>query len=75
MSFELKPTNELVQIAAAGGGFRLDSSLRPTHELVQIAAAARTSGAQVTFAGLSLRPTYELIQIASAGKGIVILEG
>ena len=75
MSFELKPTHELVQIAAAGGGFRLDANLRPTLELIQIAAAARNSGAHVTFAGLTLRPTHELIQIAAAGKGIVVLEG
>jgi len=75
MSFELKPTHELVQIAAAGGGFRLDATLRPTHELVQIAAAAKSSGATVTFAGLTLRPTHELIQIGAAGKGVVVLEG
>jgi hypothetical protein len=75
MSFELKPTHELIQIAAAGGGFRLDAALRPTHELIQIAAAAKSGGAQVTFAGLKLRPTHELIQISAAGKGVVILEG
>ena len=75
MSFELKPTQELVQIASAGGGFRLDAALRPTPELVQIASAASNKGSQVTFAGLKLRPTPELVQIASAGKGCVILEG
>jgi hypothetical protein len=75
MSFELKPTHELVQIAAAGGGFTLKAGLKPTHELVQIAAAARGSGARVTFTGLSLRPTHELVQIAAAGKGVVTLEG
>ena len=75
MSFELKPTNELVQIAVAGGGFRLDAGLRSTPELVQIAVAAKSSGARITFAGLSLRPTHELVQIAVAGKGVVILEG
>lgn len=75
MSFELKPTHELIQIAAAGGGFRLDAGLRPTHELIQIAAVAKNSGARITFGGLSLRPTHELIQISAAGKGVVILEG
>lgn len=75
MSFELKPTPELIRIAAAGGGFRLDAKLRPTPELIQIAVAASKHGAQVTFTGLNLRPTPELIQIASAGKGFVILEG
>lgn len=75
MSFELKTTHELIQIAAAGGGFRLDAGLRTTHELIQIASAAKNSGARITFAGLSLRTTHELIQISSAGKGVVILEG
>jgi hypothetical protein len=75
MSFELKPTHELIQIAAAGGGFRLDAGLRPTHELIQIASAAKNSGAQITFSGLGLRSTHELIQISAAGKGVVILEG
>ena len=75
MSFELKPTHELIQIASAGGGFRLDAGLRPTHELIQIASAARGSGAQLTFAGLNLRPTLDLIQIASAGRGVMFFEG
>lgn len=75
MSFELKATHELIQIASAGGWFRLDSALRPTHELVQIANAASKTGARVTFAGLKLRPTHELVQIASAGKGCVFFEG
>lgn len=75
MSFKLKTTPELVQIAAAGGGFLLDAALRPTPELVQIAAAASRTGARVTFAGLKLRTTPELVQIAAAGKGCVFLEG
>lgn len=75
MSFELKPIHELIQIASAGGGFRLDSALRPTHELVQIANAASKVGTRITFAGLRLRPTHELVKIASAGKGCVFFEG
>jgi len=75
MSFELKPTRELVQIAAAGGGFVLDGSLKPTRELVQIAAAGSNNSARLTFTGLALRPTRELVQIAAAGKGCVILAG
>ncbi|OHB39322.1 MAG: hypothetical protein A2Y09_03560 [Planctomycetes bacterium GWA2_39_15] len=75
MSFELKTTMELVQIAAAGGGFRLDAAMRTTPELVQIAAAASRTGARVTFAGLKFRTTPELVQISAAGKGCVFLEG
>jgi hypothetical protein len=75
MGFELRSTLELVQIASAGGGLRLEASLRSTLELVQIAAAASKSGARITFSGLTLRPTLELVQIASAGRGNIILEG
>ena len=75
MSFALRPTNDLIQIAAVGGGFTLDATLRPTNDLIQIAAAASRNGARVTFTGLKIRPTNDLIQIAAAGKGAVVLEG
>jgi hypothetical protein len=75
MSFNLRSTPELVQVAAAGGGFRLDAGLRSTPELVQIAAAAASGGGYVTFAEMNLRPTPELVQIAAAGKGHAIFEG
>lgn len=75
MSFEMRSTDELVRIASAGGGFRLDASMRSTDELVRIASAASNKGSQVTFAGLKLRTTDELVRIGSAGKGTVILEG
>jgi DNA replication protein len=75
MSFEDRPTPDLLRVAAAGGGFRLDASLRPTSDLVRIATAAFEAGARVTFAGLNARPTSELLQIAMAGKGFVVLEG
>jgi hypothetical protein len=74
MGFEVRPTIELTQIAAAGGGFRLDAAVRPTMDLIQIATAAAKSGAHVTFAGLQVRPTMDLIQIATAGKGCVVFE-
>lgn len=72
--FSSRTTLELVQIAAAGGGFKLDASSRPTIELVQIAAAAGNKGARVSFVGLGTRPTSELVQIAAAGKGCVSFE-
>jgi DNA replication protein len=75
MSFELRSTNDLVRIAAAGGGFILDAALRSTDDLVRIAAAASTHGARVTFSGLKLRSTDDLVRISAAGKGAVMLEG
>ena len=72
--FELKPTNELVQIAAAGGGFRIKVNVKPTTDLVQIAAAASKTGAHIIFIGLKTRPQDELVQIAAAGKGCVFFD-
>ncbi|MFH2134185.1 MAG: hypothetical protein ABII81_03280 [Pseudomonadota bacterium] len=75
MSFELKTTDDLVRIAAAGGGFVLDASLKSTDDLVRIAAAASNKGARVTFSGLKLKSTDDLVRIGAAGKGCVVLEG
>ena len=75
MSFELKSINDLVRIAAAGGGFVLDASLKSTDDLVRIAAAASNNGARVTFTGLKLKSTDDLVRIGAAGKGCVVLEG
>jgi hypothetical protein len=75
MGFELRSTSDLIQIASAGGGFRLEAKLRSTHDLIKIAAAAANKGSRLTFSGLNIRSTADLIQIASAGKGCVILEG
>jgi DNA replication protein len=72
--FELKPINELVQIAAAGGGFRIKVNVKSTTDLVQIAAAASKTGAHIIFIGLKTRPQDELVQIAAAGKGCVFFD-
>lgn len=69
--FEMFPTQDIVRIAAAGGGFTLEASMRPTNDLVQIAAAAASSGARLTLKGLTMRPHADLIRIAAAGKGTV----
>jgi len=72
--FELRTTEDIIRIAAAGGGFTLRATLRPTNDLIRIAAAASSKGARITFTGLKLRPTNDIIQIASAGKGSVVFE-
>ena len=75
MSFQMRPTNDLIRIASAGGGFTLDADVRPTEDLIRIASAASAAGARVHFRGLSLRPTDDLIRIGSAGRGVVSFEG
>lgn len=74
MSFNTKLTSDLIKIANAGGGFRLDAKTRLTDELVHIAAAAKNGGATVIFSGTGIFPTHDLIQIGAAGKGSVIFE-
>lgn len=74
MSFNTKLTNDLIKIAAAGGGFHLDAKTRLIDELVQIAAAAKSGGATVIYSGTALFSTPDLIQIGAAGKGAVIFE-
>ena len=74
MTFSSRLTDDLIRIAAAGGGLRLDASARMTDDLVRIAAAARTGSAILTLRGMSARMTDDLIRIAAAGKGSVILE-
>ena len=74
MSFALRPTDDLIRIAAAGGGMRLDASARLTNDLIRIASAARTGNAVLTLYGMSARMTDDLIRISAAGRGSVVLE-
>jgi DNA replication protein len=69
--FEQRQVDELIRIAAAGGGFALNAAMKQTDDLIRIAAAASGKGSRITFHGLQLRPTDELIRIAAAGKGCV----
>lgn len=69
-----RTTTELVSIASAGGGFRLDAKMRTTTELTQIASAAARGGGTIHLNGMGIRTTTELIQIASAGKGRIVFD-
>jgi hypothetical protein len=74
MSLSKKATEELVKIAAAGGGLVLEGGRRTTEELIRIAAAGKHSGATVVFRNMAVRKTEALLRIAAAGKGKVIFE-
>ena len=71
--FEGLPTDDLVRIAAAGGGFELSAGERPTVDLVRIATAARNKGARLKISGLGAMSVSDLIRIAAAGGGCVEL--
>jgi len=75
MSFQAMSTEDLVRIAEAGGGFRLDAADRPTDDLVRIAAAASEWGVHLVFAGMTGRSTDDLVKIADAGEGNIVFEG
>lgn len=75
MSLAHKTTDDLVRIAAAGGGFILTASHKTTDDLVRIAAAAKMSGATVTLTGLDHKTTDDLVRIGAAGKGCVVVAG
>lgn len=74
MGLSTKTTDDLVEVAKAGGGFVLDVGRRNTDELVRIAAAARKSGSTIIFRKIAVRKNESLIKIAAAGKGHVIFE-
>jgi hypothetical protein len=74
MAFTTRNTDELIRIAAAGGGFRLVAGVRTTDDLIRIAAAAKSGGARVYFSGMSTRITEDLIRIGAAGKSSVVFE-
>jgi hypothetical protein len=75
VSFQGMSTEDLVRIAKAGGGFRLDAAGRPTADLVKIAAAASDWGVRLVFAGMAGFSADDLVKIAGAGEGCVVFEG
>lgn len=65
----MKPTADLVQIAANGGSLDLRQGSKPTADLIQIAATIARSGGSLVINGS--KPTADLVQIVAAGKGRV----
>ncbi len=70
----IKSTNDLVRIAAAGGGFHVKAGTKPVNDLVTIAAAASRNGARIVVSNSAHLPTDDLARIGAAGKGSVIFE-
>ncbi len=72
--FESRTTDDLIKIAATGGGFRLGAATRRTDELIRIAAAAANKGSRVYLSGMAARTVDDLIRIGAAGNGSVVFE-
>jgi hypothetical protein len=71
MSHDYRSTEDLMRIAAAGGGFTINGGPRSVEDLMRIAAAAGSKGARVTFTNMSHSTTEELMRIAAAGNGCI----
>ena len=65
-----KRLNEMVRIAAAGGGFDLDAGTYSVPDMVRIAAAGENKGPIRILNAASLQ-TAEIVRIATAGAGSV----
>lgn len=69
-----KTTDQLVRIAAAGGGMHIDANGKTTDQMVRIAAAASGKGATINIINSSKKTTDQLVRIAAAGKGCVMFD-
>jgi hypothetical protein len=69
--FEFHATDDIVRIAAAGGGFTLDGASRSTEDLIAIAKAANSGQADIAFRGLAQRHIDDILSIAKAGGGFI----
>lgn len=74
MNIQTRSVNDLVRIAAAGGGFTLNGSTFAVNDLVRIAAAGSNNQARLVFQNLQHLQTNDLVRIAAAGKGAIHFE-
>ena len=65
-------TSDLVRIAAAGGGLRIDCSRHLVSDIVRIVSAASTGGGIVFLENAGRLMTYDKVRIAAASKGHVV---
>lgn len=68
------PVDDLVRIAAAGGGIRVEVFRRTVPELTRIARAASKGGGRVTFVKVDDLKVDELVALAEKGQGCVSFE-
>jgi len=66
--------DELVQLAAAGGGFTVSAAELAVSSLVHIAAAASGTKARIRIVDSECLTFSDMVNIAAAGKGAVSFE-
>jgi hypothetical protein len=64
--------DELVQLAAHGGGFDVDAAQLSQADIVRIASYAGTTGGKIVVNNARQIPFRDLTTIASYGKGNVV---
>lgn len=64
--------SDLVRIAAAGGGFRIDCTKHFVSDIERIASAASMGGGFIILENTESMLVNDKVRIASAGKGHVI---
>ena len=69
-----RPTDEVIRIAAVGGGFVLDASGRDTGDLLKIAAVCKSGGGTLYLKNCAGLATIDLMKIAAVGQGQVVIE-
>lgn len=67
------PVNDLVRIAAAGGGLDLRAGGIAVNDLVRIAAAASNGRGQIIISPAGIAAN-DLVRIGAAGKGTVLFQ-
>jgi len=67
-------TDQLEQIAAAGGGLVLDASSMPFNRIKQISAAANTGKAKIIIKNLSSLTAVQLKELAASAPGLIIFD-
>jgi DNA replication protein len=68
-----KSTSDLISIARAGGGLRLDAASNTTSDLISIARAI-SEGSRLIIYNSDSKTTSDLISIARAGGNKVVFE-
>jgi hypothetical protein len=69
-----RPIDDLVRIAAVGGGFTIRGADYRLEELLRIANAAQGTGGRIHLLDMAGWPTSDLVKIALAGGGAVTFE-
>ena len=68
-------TEQLKQIATAGGGFVIDASTMTFNQIRDVSAAANTGNAKITIKNFSVTLTaLQMTELASLAPGLIVFD-